>query len=87
MPRPFVPTRCAIAAAALVAVASVRAPRAGDDGPELLAQAKAAAFALPRLHVVVKVVDTPADGAAATRLVECWIDVKEGRARTEVRDR
>jgi len=86
MPRPSVPTRCAIAAAALVAAAFVRAPRAGDDGPELLAQAKAAALALPRLHAVVKVVDTPADGAAATRLVECWIDVKEGRARTEVRD-
>jgi hypothetical protein len=35
---------------------------------------------------VVKVVDTPNDGAAATRFVECWIDVKGGRARTEVRD-
>jgi hypothetical protein len=78
--------RAAFAAVLLVTAAPGRVPRAADDGPEWLAKAKAAALALPRLHAVVKVVDTPTGGAAATRFVECWIDVKGGRARTEVRD-
>jgi hypothetical protein len=58
----------------------------GDDAADLLAQARAAALAVPRLHALVDVTDTAADGSETRRRIECWIDVKAERARTEVRE-
>lgn len=70
-----------IAATALLAAASA------DEAADWLAKSKAAALALPRLHAVVRIVDTDEKGVVAERMVESWIDVAGGRARTEVRNR
>jgi hypothetical protein len=69
--------------AACVLLAARAAGR--DDAADWLAKAKAAALALPQLHATVGIADTADDGSVARRVVECWIDVKAGRARTEVR--
>jgi hypothetical protein len=71
-----------IAAAALLAAGG----RSADEAADWLAKSKAAALALPRLHALVRVVDTDEKGAVAERRVESWIDVAGGRARTEVRN-
>jgi nucleotide-binding universal stress UspA family protein len=57
----------------------------GDEAAERLAKAKSAALALPRLHALVRVVDTDDRGEVSERFVECWVDVPGGRARTEIR--
>ena len=58
----------------------------GDEAADWLARSKEAAQKLPQLHALVRVVDVADDGAVSERMVESWIDVAGGRARTEVRN-
>lgn len=69
----------------LVATALLAARGSGDEAAEWFAKSKSAALALTRLHALVRIVDTDDRGGVAERMVESWIDVPGGRARTEVR--
>lgn len=79
MPRP------SLLALPIVATALLAAHGPDDEAAERLAKTKTAALALPRLHALVRVVDTDDRGNVAERFVESWIDVPGGRARTEIR--
>jgi len=70
---------------AAFSAAPAAAPR--DDATAALAAMKQAAAARRSLHAVVQVEVHRADRAPATRFVECWIDVRRGLVRTELRDR
>ncbi len=75
--------RCLIVAASLLCAAPAAA--AQQDGTTRLAAMKAAAGKLSSLHAVVRAEESVDGAVRSTRFVECWVDVKRGRVRTELR--
>ena len=75
---------CVAASATFSAFPSSLVP---SDGAAVLSAMKEATAKLERVHAVVRVDVTRADAdEPTTRYVECWIDCRRGRVRSEVRD-
>src|SRR5438552_12627772 len=63
----------------------VLASFSATDAQTVLATTKETVGKLHSLHAIVRAEESSGGKVVATRFVECWVDAKSGRVRTEVR--